>query len=97
MAPQIEITGTVKNITIRLNGHTLSVSLEKSTSSYGGIILDCEAYRCTGADGTDLTQLTSGDFPELWPGDNSFSFDTDGTCDVALLFYPNYLYGDVWE
>ena len=97
VAPRIEITGDAKKITIGLNEHTLSVSLEKSASGYGGIILDCEAYRCTGADGTELTPYTEGDFPELWPGENKISFTRDDKCMIQLLFYPNYLYGDVWE
>lgn len=95
VSPQILFSGDVKSIELTLHDKTLSVDLPNLASSYTGISLDCENFRCMGGNGTDLTEYTAGDYPEFWPGENSIQLVTDSECDMQLLFNANYLYGDV--
>lgn len=95
VSPQIVINGDIKTLSIALHGRELNVNLPQNISSYEGIILDCEGWRCLGCNGDDLTRYTSGDFVELRPGENETSITATGECDIDIVYNANYLYGDV--
>ncbi len=94
VSPQIIINGEIKAVKLSLSGRSLLVDLPNAISSYDGIILDCEGWRCLGCNGDDLTRYTSGDFLELRPGSNTINITVLGACDIQLVYYPNYMYGD---
>lgn len=90
--PDIVISGPMREITVGINGNQLIIRVGIPFDTYGGVLIDCENWRCIGMNGGPV-DMVSGDFMELVPGENSITTTCSYAGTMRLVFFTNYLYG----
>lgn len=90
--PDIVISGPMREITITINGKSLLIRSGVPFDTYGGVVIDCENWRCIGMDGTAVDG-SAGEYMELIPGKNTIKTTCSYAGTMKLVFFPNYLYG----
>lgn len=92
--PQLVVNSDASKIRIKINEKVIEVQTPQTFKSYGGIIVDCENWKCLGGNGDNLTAYTSGCYPEFLPGENMITIDqADDDGVLYLNFYSQFYYG----
>jgi phage-related protein len=82
-APVIEVTGAARDVSVTLNGKSLSISGQTNS-----LVIDCGEYTVTDG-GTSVLDRVSGDFGEVRPGANSAGLTAEeGAFSAGQLGHP---------
>lgn len=88
VSPVFCVTGNISSLVIECGGKTLSYR-----GGFTSLSIDCDRWETLDGD-TDVSYNTTGEYPELLPGENTMTVITDGAGQLIIDFYPQYLYGD---
>ena len=70
-----------QNIVLAMGGHALQIDLTSLADT--GCVIDCKSQTVTNYAGTaNLTNLSSGEFPRLLPGNNTVTFVNASSLDI---------------
>lgn len=93
-APIIRVRGSITSLSITDGTHTLAYTTPIS-SSYD-LVIDCVNMICM-YNNADTTSMSSGDFVELAPGENTLTITVAGTGTITVTFPYRYFYGANFE